>query len=102
VPNRQRITFPDKVYRWTQTHVFPEIQISVGSLRAEVFQPESSSLAESPPGHTFSLHHQLVPNRQRITFPDKLDARGKPIALVDDEKSLGGPRLTYSQRYRFR
>jgi len=33
--------------------------------------------------------HQFVANRQRLTFPDKLDARGKAVALTEDDKTLG-------------
>jgi len=32
---------------------------------------------------------QFVANRQRLTFPAKTDARGKPLALTDESKTLG-------------
>lgn len=65
------------VYRWTQTHVFPEIQISVGSLRAEVFQPESSSLADSIVAQTLLV----VDKSDGFTPSIELVGEGDPLTV---------------------
>lgn len=63
-------------------------QVTVADVKAGVntkFPKVRQGFYTSIPRLTF----QLVANRQRLTLPSKLDAKGKPLPLVEDSKSLG-------------